>query len=145
MTDQPAAEPTPGPWKACHDGECPCGQIWSIPSDVPVATVVGDKKHLVALVHDDWGDDAELIYGSLGREAQRANARLIANAPATAAEHDRLLAVNEGLMALLQEALPHVEQMGNELATGPVAGPVEKLADAMGDAILVALDLAHKR
>lgn len=60
------------------------------------------------------------------------------------AERDRLVVVNEGLMALLQEALPHVEQMANELATGPIAGPVEHLAEDMGDAILAALTEARK-
>lgn len=28
---------TPGPWYACHDGECPCGFVWSIPEDLIVS------------------------------------------------------------------------------------------------------------
>lgn len=28
-----------GPWRACKDGKCTCGQIWSVPLDVPVAVV----------------------------------------------------------------------------------------------------------
>lgn len=24
---------SPTPWKACHEGDCVCGQIWSIPQD----------------------------------------------------------------------------------------------------------------
>ena len=41
----------------------------------------------------------------------------------------RLKAANELLMAFLREALPHVEKMANVLATGPIAGPIEHLAD----------------
>jgi len=40
------------------------------------------------------------------------------------------------LKQLLKEALPHVEQMANVLATGPIAGPVEHLADDIRTAIL---------
>ena len=44
-------------------------------------------------------------------------------------EHDRIKASHAELVALLKDALPHVEKMANALATGPVAGPVEHLAD----------------
>jgi hypothetical protein len=64
-----------------------------------------------------------------------ANARLIAAAPETAAERDQLKAENKALVALLKEARPHVEQMANALAVGPVVGPVERLADEITAAI----------
>ena len=41
----------------------------------------------------------------------------------------------ERLRALLKDAYPHVEQMANELATGPVRGPVDKLADEIAEAL----------
>ena len=46
------------------------------------------------------------------------------------AERDRLVEVNEGLIALLREALPHVEGVANSLTimTGPIVGPVDRLA-----------------
>lgn len=28
---------TAGPWRACHDGDCQCGLVWSLSDDVPVA------------------------------------------------------------------------------------------------------------
>ena len=40
------------------------------------------------------------------------------------------------LVALLKEALPHVEKMANVLATGPIAGPVEHLVNDIQSAIL---------
>lgn len=73
---------TPGPWEACHDGKCKCRQVWSIPGDCPVFTA-NDKgeKVLVGLIHHEWGDDLDLIYGEIPAEQQEANARLIAAAP----------------------------------------------------------------
>jgi len=54
-------------------------------------------------------------------------------------EHQTVEELNAELVALLQKALPHVEKMANVLATGPVAGPVEHLADE----IQAALAKAH--
>ncbi len=58
------------------------------------------------------------------------------------AERDRLAAINEGLVALLQEALPHVESTANSLTlmTGPIVGPVDRLASE----IQAALDEARQ-
>lgn len=42
---------TPEPWRACKEGECRCGQIWSIADDCPVATVISGE----------WGDEIPVI------------------------------------------------------------------------------------
>lgn len=79
---------TPGPWRACHEGECKCGQVWT--ADHPVATVI----------RGEWGDEYPTIvvegpslervaratmerisYGSVPEDQATANARLIAAAP----------------------------------------------------------------
>lgn len=64
---------TPGEWRACRNGECPCGHIYGIPSDSHVATAV-TRSHFPA---NDMEAD-ELVSGS--RAAQKANARHIAAA-----------------------------------------------------------------
>ena len=46
-----------------------------------------------------------------------------------------LKADNAELVGLLQDAFPHVEKMANALATGPIAGPVEHLADDIQTAL----------
>ena len=61
---------TNGPWRACHRGDCSCGQIWSETTDQCVATA-----------WDKWGDDIAHPYGSNGPEAQTVNARAIAEVP----------------------------------------------------------------
>lgn len=91
------SSPLPGtkhstlPWEACHDGDCKCGFIWSIPDDNEVLTVtVGD-----------WGDSypalrptanscslnmqveayMELdVHGTVPPEQAAANAKLIVKA-----------------------------------------------------------------
>lgn len=81
------AKAAAGPWNACHDGECPCKQVWH--SDFPVAEVT----------HGDWGDEypamrfaengglhgttveafmEKMVYGSVGKELATANAQFIA-------------------------------------------------------------------
>lgn len=73
---------TPGPWKTCQNGNCTCGQVWSIPGDCPVFTVLLDgRPQLVGLACNEWGDSPDAIYGAVGKEQQTANARLIAAAP----------------------------------------------------------------
>lgn len=72
---------TPGPWRPCGESECACGVVWSIPTDMPVVTVVGEKQHLIGLVNNEWGDAADMIYGAVGRNDQKANAHLISAAP----------------------------------------------------------------
>ena len=75
---------------------------------------------------------AEFIHDEslVSRARMRGAIRMIIKAKNAAQdEHDRIKASHAGLVALLKDALPHVEKMANALATGPVAGPVEHLAD----------------
>lgn len=57
---------TPGPWRACLDGECSCGYVFGDDGNVYVAKALGP-------------DDEEEPHPT--REVQKANARLIAAAP----------------------------------------------------------------
>lgn len=75
---------SPGPWKGCKEGDCTCGQIWSITGDHPVA----------AVEYAEWGDtwfvaapteeDPEAVerrfsaYGSFPESERYANAKFIA-------------------------------------------------------------------
>jgi hypothetical protein len=61
-----AEKSTPGPWDACKEGKCRCGQIWSIPADQQVGTILAE-----------WGDAPDMIYGGVGEEQREANAALI--------------------------------------------------------------------
>lgn len=72
---------TPGPWKACNDGNCPCRQVWSIPGDVPVFTARDEKSSHIGLAHHKWGDGPDMIYGEIPLSETQANARLISRAP----------------------------------------------------------------
>src|SRR5678815_3294372 len=67
MSDE---KPTPGPWVACgaKEGRCQCGVIWSVPRDMPVATVHGKSSE------EGEGDTPE--------DERVANMALIADAPA---------------------------------------------------------------
>lgn len=62
---------TPGPWRACNDGDCPCGQVWSTAEDSLVAQAVceSDNKLGEACRVADKSDEF------------KANARLIAAGP----------------------------------------------------------------
>lgn len=86
---------SPGPWEACHGGECSCGFIWSVTADHPVAKVESGE----------WGDDYPAVkvtptersltgtsfqvdaymerigYGKVDPEVAQHNARLIAMSP----------------------------------------------------------------
>ena len=36
---------SPTPWRACQEGKCKCGQIWTLPGDHPVAVVeIGPRR-----------------------------------------------------------------------------------------------------
>lgn len=83
---------TPGPWQACKEGACTCGQVWSLPGDMPVFYALQDgKRQIVGLACNEWGDAPDLIYGAVGREQQIANSRLIAASPELAAALRRAL------------------------------------------------------
>lgn len=62
---------TPGPWRACKNGECSCGYIFGEGGEVYVAQAIGEKNV------DEYGcpDPHPLL------ATQKANARLIAKAP----------------------------------------------------------------
>ena len=60
---------TPGPWRACHDGKCDCGQIWSHSEDVPV----------VEVVRGEWGDPG-FPYGKIPIGRSVANANFVSHA-----------------------------------------------------------------
>jgi hypothetical protein len=83
---------SPGPWQACGNGLCVCGQVWSPGNDMPVATA--------------FRQDDEV--GELPEETWKANVRLIEAAPAMA---DRIAT----LEAQLAEALAANKAMRTEL------------------------------
>lgn len=79
---------TEGPWHACHEGKCPCKQVWG--DDHPIATVEcgdwGDDYPSVRLTGGSLERKAEaymeqINYGRIDEDTARANARLIAAAP----------------------------------------------------------------
>jgi hypothetical protein len=85
---------TPGPWRVCgHErGVCSCVQIWSIPTDCPVATAEigewGDEYPAIRHIEGNGmsGTTVEaymhrITYGEVPESAAKANARLIAAAP----------------------------------------------------------------
>lgn len=103
---------TPGPWGACKDGQCTCGQVWF--RDYPVATVIrgdwGDDYPVVEVKpgqtsFDPWTVDAkmeQITYGHMPPEKAAANATFIAHArqdiPALLAERAELIEVLRGLL-----------------------------------------------
>lgn len=89
---------TQGPWRACKDGACACGQIWGADHETVVARAYG-----VADLEDFAADCVP------ARESQAANARLISASPA-------LLAALTGLVEIIDKAgllnLSHGVQLG---------------------------------
>jgi len=80
---------SPTPWGACHDGECQCKMIWSVPSDHPVVDVIagkwGDRFASIKLVGTSLDLKAEAFmdmieYGSVNDETAVANAQFIVKA-----------------------------------------------------------------
>jgi hypothetical protein len=72
---------TKGPWHYCgHErGGCECRMVWSHPADAHVATA--QHHNVVACVHHEWGDGADMIYGGFSPGETLANTRLIALSP----------------------------------------------------------------
>lgn len=80
---------TPGPWHACHDGECSC-KIVSC-AYYPIARITvgkwGDDYPALRLVGTSSLDTKaeaymeQITYGEIGDDTATANARLIAAAP----------------------------------------------------------------
>lgn len=53
---------TPGPWRACREGKCACGLIWSIPEDMVVASLYYEKgEKCVAVDSEMWQANMSLI------------------------------------------------------------------------------------
>jgi len=95
-SDEQEAEPAHrGPWRACHNGECKCGQIWSVPFDAPIAVVQhgpwGDSYPALRTVDASEGMSGtglkveaymeRIEYGSIGEDVAIGIRRLIAAAP----------------------------------------------------------------
>ena len=100
---------TPGPWRACHGGECSCRQVWSIPGDCPVFTAKEtDPKEVVqvGLAHHKWGDAADMIYGEIPEQMTFANARLIAAAPDLYSACVFALSTLNSQMSLMEQPKP---------------------------------------
>jgi len=59
------------PWRACHDGDCLCGQIWSVTDDICIA-------HVLSASDEDYTGGEGVIAGGA---TFKANAKLMAAAP----------------------------------------------------------------
>lgn len=84
-------EHSPTPWKACHNGNCRCKQIWSKPADHPVVVVEsgewGDSYPDIRLVKGKTFLETraeayieKMPYGEIPEEVAAANARFIVKA-----------------------------------------------------------------
>lgn len=113
----------PVPWKYCGEHRvpsehCQCGQIWSVPADCPVTTVIrgdwGDTYPAIKIDHPgSIGEVArpyteKIVYGSIDSTCSNANAEFIVRA---CNNHDDLLAV-------LRDALRAFESMYDDLEQG---------------------------
>lgn len=124
------ARHSPGPWRACHEGKCSCGQVWSQTADHPVAVVTrgpwGDTWPSIRVNDAGKGMAGSSLnleasiermdYGSVGEAIATANARLISAAP------DMLLA----LKAMTEEWVDYMTI--NNLAGDPWAKHNMRLA-----------------
>lgn len=84
----------PGTWKACRDGNCPCGAIWDATGDIHLATAFDSS----AIGMDCFGSDIGVT-----RKTRISNARLIAAAPTMQATIDAQAARIAELEAALGE------------------------------------------
>jgi hypothetical protein len=62
---------SPAPWRACHNGDCSCGQVWSTTADSCVA-------HTLSASDNEFGEACKVADKS---DEFKANMRLIAAAP----------------------------------------------------------------
>ncbi len=97
---------SPGPWSTCNNGSCPCGFIWSITADHPVAKVEsgewGDDYPAVKITPTERGltgtsfevtaNMEQVGYGRIDPEVAQQNAQLIAMSP------EMLLLLQQGLV-----------------------------------------------
>ena len=80
---------TPGPWKACNDGDCGCGFVSA--NGHPICQVTsgdwGDEYPSIRLVGNGTLDSRaeayidKVVYGHVAPDTAKANASLIAAAP----------------------------------------------------------------
>lgn len=91
--------PTPGPWHATLGQTTPLGEIWHVDRE-------GETMGFIATLWSEAG-------------ASEANARLVAAAPETAAERDRLREVNAEMLKALKYWAPliagHFEGTSDEM------------------------------
>lgn len=59
------------PWRACHEGDCSCGQIWSVTDDICIA-------HVLSASDEDYTGGEGVAFES---PKFKANAKLMAAAP----------------------------------------------------------------
>lgn len=109
------------PWRACKEGECSCGQIWSVPCDAPIVTVTtgkwGDSYPKIVLQGGDLDQTAKAVmdmieYGEIPKEMSQANAARIVACVNFLSAHPDLSVVevvgNEEIACLRRvEALEH--------------------------------------
>lgn len=137
---------TPGPWKTCgaHDNKCRCAQIWSVPGDHPVASVIIGK----------WGDDYPSIrfvegegqgsigakveaymdmieYGEVAGETGFANAWLIAAAPELLDVAKQIIALGQGY-GQLTHVIAHAEMVVTKALKGSPVSEGTKSANVAG-------------
>lgn len=83
---------TTGPWRACHEGDCTCGMIWSTAEDCVVAAALSSCNRFEGYT---GGEGVKP-----GSETYKANARLIAAAPDLLAACEAVLdAINKAALA----------------------------------------------
>jgi hypothetical protein len=132
---------SPLPWKACGNGNCPCGVIWSATADHPVATAQrgewGDE-HIAMRFVDENGEKTTgaslgtvrveaymdmLAYGRLPDDAEKHNSALIAAAVNAV---PRMLAMEAALKRITDESFEDAGQMSasryREIARAALSG-----------------------
>ncbi|MEE9611578.1 MAG: hypothetical protein V3W19_10015 [Desulfatiglandales bacterium] len=94
---------SPGPWRACREGKCSCGFIWSTTADHPVAKVESGE----------WGDgypalrvvEEPSIVGKVQVEAYMDRIAYGRVDPEVAQQNALLIAMSPEMLSLLQQGL----------------------------------------
>ena len=117
------AQHTPGPWYTA----------WAISTEHgPVCNIRTGKQGMGPTVALVYGDEANAPDKPITYEQAQANAALIATAPETAAERDRLRQVNEVMLEALRYALSDGDPEAEPLAPSVEAKIRAALAAAEG-------------
>jgi len=110
-------EPTPGPWAYEYIGDLPPGRTRS---DRPTIAIVGDFR----VVREGRGYDLH--------SSDEDDARLIAAAPETAAERDRLREHSAGLLSAIDQFEPDIDDYDDEVLFRDLVKPaLERLRAAL--------------